>query len=1023
MRKISYVFFALFLTLLMVSSVSAFSITADSDSASICIGSTKMLSSLVEGSGSFTVVQEGTASPFSTTVPTSFSTDSSQNIYSYITPSSKVSPGDYNLKVKVSDGSEQKEQEYSLTVKDCQKTEFTVDDKKATCPCQKTEFVLKIVNNADYSENYTLSADGTLKGWINFSEQSFSIPSGEEKEVIASVDAPCNINGQYDITFKLKPSKYFSSMTAKSEMDIGSCYDYSMEFGSSEYSSCENAQSIAPLTISNKGTSDNLFSITMEGPDWITYEKNISVSAGQSTIVNFSMNPPQGSVGDFILKIEASSSQGNINKKAETKMTVENCYGTFIRFENDKETVCNENKEYSYPVTVQNSGKADETLNLSLEGPSWATLSTNTLSVKSNESQQVYVNVEFPSDLEAEEYSIKVIASGATQSEDTLTIEARYSEDCFSSQITPEKSSMEVLLEGSNTIPVEVKNDGLMESTFMIGLDGEASSFSMINPEIITLGAGESQTLYLYVSPPSYAELREYTLSVNSRVKDTNFVSSEEITINVVNELSVVESNETVKEGFFSRMLSKIKSFFSGLFSSNVSEEQETSENFTVENVAVEEISNETIVSEVESPTEAVVEEIENVSEEAVLEPVAEVSEEVLDETVELNETSEVVENITLSDEALSNETIIENETVEATVEPVVETKQGFSFRSYFNKLFGAKETQTLNETLSNETVEIANETVEEVIAETSEVVENVTVEPVNETSEIVSNETVKTPGLFSRLFARLFGATSDAVANAPNETVEIINETSEVVENATLSEETVVSENVESNESLSNETIEPVAEKPGFFARLFGFGKTEETSNETVEEVSNESIELNETSEVIEPVTEVIENITLSNETAIANETVKQPGFFSRLFSRLFKSNDALSNETVIFNETVISNETVEVVQPVTEVTEEIVSNETIISENVESNESVSDETQDLTENLEDLESSDVNITKFNWENTKKSLLNFSAYKDYFIGMVSLILLIVIFATGFWKKIINFFDDENAAPNTVKNK
>lgn len=978
----------------MVSSVSAFSITADSDSASVCIGSTKMLSSLVEGSGSFTVLQEGTASSFSTTVPNSFSTDSSQNIYSYITPSSKISPGDYNLKVKVSEGSEQKEQNYSLTVKDCQKTEFSVDSKKMTCPCQKTEFVLNIINNADYSENYTLNAEGTLKGWINFSEQSFSLESGEEKEVIASVDAPCNINGQYDITFKLKPSHYFSSMTAKSEMDIEPCYEYSMEFGSSEYSSCENAQLIAPLTLSNKGTANNSFNINMEGPDWITYEKNISVSAGQSSIINFSMNPPRGSIGDFIIKLDVLSINGNVNKKAETKMTVENCYGISVRFENEKETVCDAKKEYSYPVIIQNSGKVDETINLSLEGPSWASLSTNIVSVKSNESQEVYVNVEFPSNIEAEGYEIKILASGVTQSEDTITIDARYPEDCFSSQISPEKSSIEVLLEGSNTIPVEVKNDGLEESTFIIGLDGDAAPFSMINPEIITLGAGESKTLYLYVSPPSYTELGEYGLSINSRVKDTNFISSEEITVKVVNELSIVESNETVKEGFFSRMFSKIKSFFSGLFSSNVAEEQEpTSENFTVEN-----ISTETIVSEVENLTENVTETVENVTEviENVtvesIEPIVDetVKEVTVKETVEVNETTEVVENITLSNETISNETV----------------KQGFSFKAYFDKLFGQKETQESNETLSNETtisgdaigasqevsVEIANTTSNETIDSTVESIPNETIE-LNETIEVVenltfsnettiANETVKAPGFFSRLFSRLFGAKTESVVNETiilevgnlttrNETIESIqavenvtepvNETVEVVENITLSNETVVlNETIISNETLMiNETVK----KQGFFARLFGFGKTQTVSNETLPAIE------------------------------LTNETI----------------------EEVAVNETIIANETAQTVE------NETLSNETIISENIESNESISNETVDLTENLEDLESVDSNITKFNWENTKKSLLNFSAYKDYLIGMISLILLIVIFATGFWKKIIDFFDDEQTVPKAVR--
>ncbi|MBU2522702.1 MAG: hypothetical protein KKE23_00220 [Nanoarchaeota archaeon] len=773
MAKISNIFSALFLILLMAGTVSAFSISSDSQSASICIGSTKMLSSLVEGGGTFTVSQEGTASTFSTTVPNSFSTEGSQNIYSYITPSSKISPGDYTLRIKLSDGSEQKEHDYSITVKDCQKTEFSAESKKVTCPCQKTEFVLNIVNNADYSENFTLSAEGTLKGWIEFSEQSFRASSGEEKEIIAFVHAPCNINGQYDITFKLKPSRYFSSLSAKSEMDIQPCYDYSLNFENRVYFACENEQLIVPLTLSNEGSSDNSFSIDIDGPDWITYEKSADVDSGESNIINLIMNPPRDSAGNFTIKVNALSEYGNVNKKAETVMSVENCHELSMNFENDKETICNMDKEYSYLLSIRNSGKLHEDIDLSIEGPSWASLSEDSMFVERNESKEVYVDIKFPSDMEAGEYEIKVIASGATRSESTFIINTKYPEDCFSSDISSEKDSIEVSLEGASIIAIEVKNDGLEESTFIIGLDGDASLFSMINPEIITLSPEKSETIYVYISPPSFTELRDYDLSIYSRVKDTNLVSSEDIKITVVNErMSSEPVDEESQKGFFSKMFSKIGSFFrtvwtqtASIFSLN-SQEESNVEDSNFENTGSENFSMETIVSEFENNVTGVSEEVE---------------EEIIEDVIKVEE---------------------------ATIE-------------------------------------------------------------LNEADEIMLNETVETA-----------------------------------------------------------ETVEKV----GFFSRIFGLGKTE-VLNETItlEEVTIEDVE----------------------ETSNAEEA-----------------------------------------------TEEI---------------------EDITENVEESGGVDSNITQFNLDNAKKSLLNFSAYKDYLIGMISLLILIIIFATGFWKKIIDFFDEDTVKKSPRK--
>lgn len=570
--------FAIFISLiLLAANASAFSISSETSSKSICIGSTATISTLVEGKGSFTVTQEGSASAFSMTVPPEFEIDGAQNVYSYVTPSSRIAAGDYELKVRVAGEGETKEQKYAINVKDCPKSEFRVESRKITCPCQKASFILSLANNADYAETYSLSAEGTLKEWMSLSEKSITLQPNEEKDITASIDAPCNVHGQYALSFKAKPSRYFSSLTAKSVLDIQPCYEYSLSFRNAEYSMCENDVLSVPLALLNEGTADNLFKISIDGPKWVSYDDKTQLKSGDERMLNITLSPPYGTSGNFTIKVDVLSEYGNVNKKAEMKAKVDHCYGLSAYFSSKEEAICDPGREYSYAFMIKNSGRFDELINLSLEGPEWATFGKSSLALKANESMEIRLNAKLPSNAEAGIYRIKAKASGkVSEAEDSITVKVATLEECYSPALSLQEDSVSIEREESKILTAELKNNGIDESTFIIGLDGDAASFSTVNPGIVKLKPGKSEKLYIYISPQIFAEEKDYALNISARVKDTKIASSENIKIKVIEQEEEKEGakgeNETAKQGFFSRIFSKIKSFFSEIFSSGKSE-------------------------------------------------------------------------------------------------------------------------------------------------------------------------------------------------------------------------------------------------------------------------------------------------------------------------------------------------------------------------------------------------------------------------------------------------------------------
>src|SRR3989344_8858823 len=123
-------------------SLASFTITPDINTISLCPRSTQIFVDKIKNTGNsmdYTVSGAGSASAWSTTVPTGFSL--AQNgeavLYTYITPKSSTYPGDYDVQLIVSSGAEVKTINHKITVKDCHVLELSsVSNIKSVCPSE-----------------------------------------------------------------------------------------------------------------------------------------------------------------------------------------------------------------------------------------------------------------------------------------------------------------------------------------------------------------------------------------------------------------------------------------------------------------------------------------------------------------------------------------------------------------------------------------------------------------------------------------------------------------------------------------------------------------------------------------------------------------------------------------------------------------------------------------------------------------------------------------------------------------------
>ena len=678
----------LLISIMSIAIVSAFSVEAGNVSA-VCAGSTIIVTDIVSGSGAFTVISSGTAKSFSTTVPSGFSIDNGvQYVYSYITPTSRTSPGNYDLILNINSGSEQKQVTHTITVGDCHESDLTIAPQTLeTCPCSPVVYTATLRNRGQYLESFQLSVEGPIKNTVTLSDSVLNLNSGENKTFTVYVNTSCN-SGKYDFTIKARATTSSAINEVKATLDVRPCYEYSLEVPQNYYSICEHSSLQIPLTIRNEGTANNKILLNFKGPSWSALNKNeAELKIGFNDIVNISANPDFRETGNFTLYIEAMSTLGYVKKTAEIKITVEKCYDVFLNIVNEKDKICN-GIPTKYEFSVKNTGKFNNTYNLGIKGPDWISIDKSSISLDSGEEKSIALSANPSTTSKAGAYEIAVNAIdpiSMVESKDVLEITSITVEDCYKAAITTDKDVISVAPDSAATVLLNLENQGVNNNSYIIDISGAASSFVQVNPGIITLQPGKAETVYLYISPPLNTEESLYEITISARLKDTTILSSKKLGINVtklaVKEAQIPMGNETISApssknilldigNWFSDIFRSIGGFFSSLFTIKVPETaNQTNESLEVGNIII----NESIVGNVTEISEA------------------------SNQTAEGNETIIANETETLTNETTGNETTVANETL------TNETSTNETITNQTNQTLG-NETIVANETLTNET-------------------------------------------------------------------------------------------------------------------------------------------------------------------------------------------------------------------------------------------------------------------------------------------------------------------------------
>jgi uncharacterized membrane protein len=723
------------------------------------------------------------------------------------------------------------------------------------------------------------------------------------------------------------------------------------------------------FTVSTSGTAKSFSTIVPSG---------FSLQDGSQYIYSYVTPTSTTSPGTYDLIVKAVSSEGE--KNAIHSITVNDCHSSDLALSPQTVETC-PCSQVILAASLTNSGKYIESFQLSIEGQlkDSATLSDSVLSLNPGEVKnfKVYVNTSCTYG----KYDLTVKAKSTTSKtikEAKAVIDAK---PCYEYTISVPQNYYSICEHSSLNIPLTVRNDGTAKNNINFNLKGPG--FAALNKNELELSSGSSDILNLTVNP-NFEETGNFTLLIEA-MTDLGYVKkSQEVNIGVDKcygvFMSIDKDNDKICNGLSGEYDVLIKN--TGRFNNTYNLDVKAPEWVSVDKSVSLDANSEQTLKITVNPAEnsqsgtyevkiRAIDPVSNVYSEDSLElttlTVDDCYKAIINsekDSIDVSPDSSATLLLTLKNDGIKNASYIIDISGTASsfvlINPGIvsmEPGKGESLYLYIAPSVDLKE--------SVYDVTVSARLKDTNIVSNKKISINVTALAVAEAKNETQVETVEkeSKGFFSSIsdwFVGIFSSIGKFFTGLFTIETPQINET--------LSNETITNETAE-NITISEALIETIE-----------VGNLTITENETQ---ANESV--NE-SEII--LVNVTENETSENITLIENETIET--------NQASIANITETNETIEIN---ITNETIEIVQNETNITESLIS-----SLNETSNQTIENITS---ENITEAE----NETAAEKTSMKDIIIE---NKTYIIGAIIIVLLVLLFSTGLWKKIIDFFEEDS---------
>lgn len=367
------------------------------------------------------------------------------------------------------------------------------------CQCETVRETYEVC--ADTAGTYNIAPVGNSSKWIRIAPMTLDLSEGECDDVYVFTTPECYANsGTYIVDLKVTGPE---SDEKRFNIVVDQCHTFDFEVTPEENSSIACEENTYNIYVKNTGkfTDEFVFDIDGLNDAWADYPRSpIVLIAGEEYNSNLVVKSTCDAEADkYPFKLNIANTQTNIDDSENLNYEIID-FTPFTHTFNAEVNTCSEEAE-SRTFYIRNASAYSDEYTLSLDAPEYVSLSTNNLTLASDETKEVVLSIY------STEPSIDVttitLTSKKYNRDYNIKVEVNV-EDCYNHELELASSRTEYCI-GNNIQEYVLTNTGTKESTMALtvsGIDAEEKQY--------TLESGEDREIVL-----NFNEVEEGTKNIS----------------------------------------------------------------------------------------------------------------------------------------------------------------------------------------------------------------------------------------------------------------------------------------------------------------------------------------------------------------------------------------------------------------------------------------------------------------------------------------------------------------------------
>lgn len=405
--------------------------------------------------------------------------------------------------------------EKDLIVGKCQNLNVNLSSKKDEInPCETNDYTINVKNVGNFVENYSISSNQDV--YMNYSDSSFILKSGEEKAVNAKFAPACSVYGNIPVVFDVVANKNDLSSTLTHVLTINKKYGFSVDTAD-QINVCEEEVQPVEIYVKNLVNTPNSYKFELVGaPAFVKLrQNNISLDSKEEKIVLLDLNLEEGAnLGDYEFKVKAESEYGDSSVETNVKLSINDCYKPSISFINEPLDVCSDSQVLT--LKVKNDGLYEEDIALRVFPGDVASIRTSSVTLAPG--QEVNVSVDFVPLDEDKKYNLLAEAELSNGINESDNFDAIVSSQKTCHKVIVKPLSTGIRYDKENNVTLIIQNVGRKGGEY--NLYTYPNFFMYLNQSSVYLEPGQSKQVTIISNHSSENRLGDYLLNVGVSMDD-----------------------------------------------------------------------------------------------------------------------------------------------------------------------------------------------------------------------------------------------------------------------------------------------------------------------------------------------------------------------------------------------------------------------------------------------------------------------------------------------------------------------